>query len=117
MNYKHVAIIIFIIFIIFISVISGIYYPNQLPVGHDTPPATVVFNQDEDKITINVSYVDKKRANNISIHYNNTVIADNLKTGDTVTLSEFSCNNTVYAYDKKRDGLKEISGYTIDCIG
>jgi len=115
MDYKNILIVIIIISIISVLFIGSIYYLNQSPVGHDTP-ATIVFNQDEDNITINVSYVDKKRANNISIHYNNTVIADNLKTGDTVMLSEFSCNNTVYTYDEKRDGLKEISGYTIDCI-
>lgn len=114
MNYKYVAII---IFIICISVISGIYYLNQLPPlgGPDTPSATVVFYQEGNNITMNVTSVEKG-VNNISIHYNNTVIADNLIAGDTVMLSEYSCNNTIYVYHEEQDGLKEISSYPIICV-
>jgi hypothetical protein len=56
---------------------------------------------------MDITHVDKKRANNISIQYNNMVIADNLNTGDTVTLSEFECNNTIYVYNEKNEELEE----------
>jgi hypothetical protein len=87
---------------------GSIHYLNQFhSVGHDTPPATVVFNQDSNTVTMDITHVDKKRANNISIQYNNMVIADNLNTGDTVTLSEFECNNTIYVYNEKNEELEE----------
>ena len=44
------------------------------------------------------------------------MIADNLIAWDTVMLSEYSCNNTIYVYHEEQDGLKEISSYPIICV-
>ena len=117
MNHKQMFVIITIIIaIISISVIGGVYVANQSPVGHNTPPATVVFNQNEDTVTMDITHVDEKRANNIFIQYNNTVIADNLTSGEIVTLYGFKCNNTIYVYDEENGELEGIVSYKIDCV-
>lgn len=109
-------------------IISGLYYFNNiyyesddLLLNHDV---SIEYSElDENSIDVTFTDINKKNTTNVMIIYkkenvninNGTIVKENIRSGDVVTIDELNCNKFIYIVNKENDTMNILESFDIPC--